>query len=229
MTPQDISDRILFQMPFQRTDLGVVLGARSISGEVARYAAELYHCEAFPKIAVSGGLPNRATLRYEQLALLAAHAVRGDLKTAWREAANPDYGAKGLEADYIYDVLVKSGVPAADIVLVDRQATNTGQNIQNLSHIIAAQESVTFVTFAPQQRRTLGTARFNPALDHVKMTVEPIYPEGTGPAPKDWDRPFLRRFVHAELRKMRPANEGGYVGKFCTDPDIAAEVRRFEM
>lgn len=216
-------------MPFQRTDLGVVLGARSISGAVAQHAAELYHQGAFPRIAISGGLPNRAAFRYEQLALVVAHIVRGDLRTAWREAANPDYGLNMLEAECIYNVLVRSGVPGNAVIFVDGEATNTGQNIQKLSPIIAAQQSVTFVTFAPQQRRTLGTARFDSTLDHVNMTTAPVFPEGTGPAPKDWDRLFLRRFVYAEIKKMRPANGGGYVGKFCTDPDIAAEIRRFEM
>lgn len=210
-----VNQRLLFDFPAVPTEVGVLLGARSASGDVAREAAKLIRNDMFGQVILSGGL------KVFQPAVAAVLAVNG-LGSAVREHP-ADFFSRMTEAAYMRHVLVEEeGIPEDRISYVEETSTNTGQNFKNIQDVLVGFCSAGIVTTAYHQRRALGTA-----LHHVHDTAfvsHPVYPFGL--TQKNWNRPGIKSFLFGEMAKMDPANPKTYVGKFCKDPDIERERYR---
>ena len=146
-----INEHLFYDMPLKKTDAAFVLGCKSISGTVARQTVELYKLGAFDKIIISGGQQVKEPLVMLWLALT------GRIDEALDTAKGQDFRSKKSEAAYMRDEMIAMGVRVEDIIFVEEESKHTGANIANCRDVLADFNSVSIITYAPNQRRALGT------------------------------------------------------------------------
>lgn len=214
-----VNQRLLFDFPAVKTEVGVLLGARSVSGTLARHAATQIRKGMFEKVILSGGL------KVFQPEVACVLAVNG-LGAAVRDYPD-DFFSRMTEAAYMRQVLVKEeGIPEDLIVFIDDNSKNTGHKFNLLEEkgVLANFNSVALVAPAYEQRRTIGTARMHTAFNHIVFVPQQVYPFGLTKG--NWDRFGIRGFVLGEMAKTDPDHPETYVGTFCKDPDIERERDR---
>lgn len=220
-----IRERLLFKMPTVPTDVGIVFGVRSFSGLVASRAAKLYRENRFSKLIVTGGMPVR------EVGVTLAFAAAGRWQHV-KGALSWDFARSVREADHMYKVLRREGVPEKAIIKLDREAMNTGANVKNIMNVVKAFETATAVTLAPFQRRALGTLRKEISPHLVALTSEAVYPAGIDR--HNWHEVWgLERTLNQEMTKIDPANTDlrtSYLLQgFCMDFNVADEADLVRM
>ena len=207
--------------------VSVLLGCRSISESVVDDFVQTYR--QGDKVIVSGGVP----VKEEYVGHLLASSGK-------KEEAYDDIGAKTLkerftselcEAEYMKQRLLQKGVREDDIIFVDDQSKNTGEQIQNVKKTIVDHgfKGAVLYIFSASAMRAFMTARHeadNPELNDVTISVEPV--NAFGYDPKNWHKaPWLYFNLKPEYTKIGPeGTSGSYVGKHCSEIDVAAEAAR---
>lgn len=223
----DINRHLLFAMPKVKTDVGVLFGARSISGLIAELGAALYHSQRFPKIILTGG----ARIFQPSVALwLVMMGHRAQLSGRLRR----DFLTAAREADHMLKIVTNNGVPEDAIVAIERCSYNTGQNVVNIEPLLREFNSATLVCTALHQRRALATVRkyFDirkySDTDRMVLTTHGVYPFGL--SANNWHRNSrFRKMFFDEYAKMDRDAPGNYIAQgFCEDVDIPAEIRLAE-
>jgi uncharacterized SAM-binding protein YcdF (DUF218 family) len=201
------------QNELKKTDIALVMGGRSTSGNAARKAAELYHQGAISKIMVAGGKKI-----FEPAVLI---GLMFDFKKAVLDIQNlKDIISFKSEADYMRKVLLAAGIPENDIIIGDNKETHADKIINAIKGKLQSDfNSATIVTYAPYIRRVIGTLRFQ----GVEMPLETSPVNAFGLTPQNWHTSSLANIIARESRNMDPFNKSGYVGKFCTEVDITQE------
>jgi hypothetical protein len=220
--PKRVSDLLFYDMPLRRTDVGLVLGCKSVSGTAARQAADLYHDGAIGQIIVSGGL-NAGSL-IEGVGVIIHRFRTGELQNFFKNAVANDFTTDKKEAHYMFEILKEHNVPERDIVFVDDEARHTGEAFKKCRKALKGFNSASLIAYAPLQRRALGTARYERDLDNVDLQTIPVYPFGINA--QNWNVRPVSHFVNQEFQKIDPDNRDSYIGRFCVDPDIKKEVER---
>lgn len=207
-----MTQELLFDLPAVKTQAGLVLGCRSVSGYVAREAVRQYHAGQFDKIVVSGGLRAFQVLPPKYYFNLMADG----------------FGPADLlqkEADLIRKILRQGGVPDEAVIATDDKSTNTGQNFANVAGALETVRSVNIITLPYHQRRAIGTLRRHFGPQAMTVTTTPVYVFGL--TKDNWTQSALAGVVRGEFEKMRddPANpKTSYVAQgFCAPVDLAAE------
>lgn len=216
-----VNERLFFTMPHVPTDVGILFGARSVSGLIAREAAHLWRLRRFSKIIVTGGLKV-----FQPVVGMMAYAVRE--RTGWQGAPLSDFLTFKREADYMRGILLENGVPEEAIVCTDRRARNTGENLKNINDTLRQYNSATLVTLSIGQRRVIGTLRrhFNDRAG-LAVTTVPVYPFGL--TRENWpEYPFFKKLVLEEFRKVTPTDARSYIPRFCEEVDITAECKAIQ-
>lgn len=220
---QKISAHLFYEMPVRKTDVALLAGCRSVSGTTARLAAELYKKRAFGKIILTGGMP--ASSGTELAGVLGHHIQKRTLTKLFQAVTWSDFLNRQKEAEYMKTQLLENDVPEKDIVFFDNQARHSQDNVKNCKSILRDFRSATLITYAPFQRRLLGTARADEDLNAVDLQTVPVYPFAIDNT--NWDSATIHRFVKMEFDKIDPRNPKSYIAKkFCVDPDIQQEIRR---
>ena len=215
-----INDRLLFASPEKQTDVAVVFGAKSTSGEVARHTADLYHAGAFSKIILTGGCSV-----FQPLVLGALSLQFSGLKSPRLDFTNlSDFLSGEKEADYMETVLLEKGVPQSAIAFKEAVSKNTGQNVTNIMSQLRTESSAAIITTAYSQRRAIGTIRFHPEYDELNLVPYPVYPFGF--TRENWHQTPIKGLVELEAERINPESTKTYVGRFCIDPDIKDEIER---
>lgn len=109
-------------LPLKKADAIFVLGSNDL--RVAEYAAELYLKGYAPRMLFSGGIAHSADL----------------LSTGWDKS----------EAEVMAEVAISKGVPS-EIILLETQATNTGENI-SLTRKLLEDNGLSLTTFLLVQK-----------------------------------------------------------------------------
>lgn len=224
-TTQQVTDRLFFEMPRMHTDIAVVFGAKTVSGSIARAAAAEFRAGMFEKIVLTGGVCAGSLIEGAAVAL---HGLqRGAVRDWFNQQSFADITTRGREADYMEDCLLGAGVPASAIIQADRDvgrpAMNTQQNIENCTKWLKEAQSATFFTYAPMQRRTLGTLRKYKRFNHLAVRAVPVYPFGI--TRDNWDSGLVGRIVRGEYKKVDSGNPRNYMVKgFCIDFNIEGET-----
>ncbi len=130
---QVIWDYMQLNHELKPVDIILVLGSRD--DRVAGYSAELFNKKYATKIVVSGGISHKNDL----------------LATEWKDET---------EADHFSDIIVSMGVPK-EAILLEAEATNTGENIKNtyllLEKLNSLPKSLILVQKPYMERRTYAT------------------------------------------------------------------------
>ena len=218
MDMASINDRLLFSFPEHKTDVGIAFGARSTSGEVARHTADLYHRGAFESIILTGGIKVSEPL---VLGLLSLNFV-GAKSPKLNFSSFTDFLSGQTEAAYMRDVLLERDVPESAIIAIDESSRNTGQNVENIKANLTGLGSASIITTAYSQRRAIGTMRFHDELDNLKLVPFPVYPFGF--TRDNWSETPIKHLVALEAERIDENSPKTYVGQFCHDPDIEAEI-----
>lgn len=209
---QQINEHLLFEMPTVTTDCALLLGARSASGEIALRAADIYKKGQVKKLVLSGGLPAR------QLSTVFAASIDKHISVpmnAFSENRN--------EAEWMRDILLENGVNKNDILLVDTQSKNTGENLENCKAILDVIGSITIVCLAYHQRRALGTLRKTLSTRPV-VTTSAVYPFGI--TKDNWQQTKLAFILEDEMDKITIDKPGNYISKgFCSAVDLEQETQ----
>jgi hypothetical protein len=220
MNSEQIKERLLFSSPKKKTDAAILFGAKSISGEIAREAAKLFHKGAFKKIVLTGGQHVR------ELSVLIALSPNftGLAQQQLDFTELSDFISKKTEADYMEDILLEKGVPASAIVFKDNKSTNTGQNVANISARLTEFNSLSIITTAYFQRRAIGTIRKDSSLNDKALVFHPVYPFGF--TNDNWDKTLIKRLVVLESQRMDKSSPETYVDLHCIDPNITEEINK---
>lgn len=219
MDIQKINEQLLFKVPEKQTDVGLLCGARSVSGEVARHGAALYHRHAFRKIIVTGGIPVRELI---VLGALLPNFI-GIKKPKLHFTDLSDFTSSKREADHMKAVLLENNVPESDIIFVDNQSQHTGANIENTRSRLHTFNSIAIVSTAYSQRRVLGTLRHDSTFTQPVVTF-PVYPFGF--TRDNWHHTLIRGIVALESKRIDSNDPQTYVGKHCINPNIDNEIHR---
>lgn len=140
---KEINEHLLFDYAVDKTDVGLLLGARCVSGDLARHAAKLMDEGMFDKVIVSGGLP------VFQPHVAFALAVTGQMSLTEILRRKSDFVSRKMEAEYMRDVLLQEcGVSEDRILMVENKSRNTGDNIQNTQALLRKFNSIGIVTAA---------------------------------------------------------------------------------
>ncbi|MFK7838762.1 MAG: hypothetical protein AB8B83_00390 [Bdellovibrionales bacterium] len=217
-------------VPAKQTDIGVVMGGTGTSGFTARLAAEEFHKGRYEKIIVAGGakvVKNPGLKKVLQLF---------DSETL--SLLDPeDLESEKSEADYIYDVLVKAGVPEEAIQKAGADKNNTDEIVDSvLRHEFSkSARSMTVVAYGPGAQRIRSTFRMQAQDLHAgargqdiddkaafEGAIVPIVAGLGKMQPHNWKDSLIARFyVMAEAHNMAPkrAGRGGFIDQYCLDPE----------
>jgi hypothetical protein len=202
-----INDTLFFTPDEQDSDVAIILGGGSITGETARAASRIIdqNISAFPLgVIITGGVAINEPWKHRGLKLLGATVDRHDCLNGLKETTHASLSLGELAY--------------AKVVLRELSATNTGENFANIasemSHIGA--RTATVFCPAPTQRRVIDTARVH--MPNVTVTTKPVYPW----FPKDfwldhWHKnPVSAHYVLSEFKKIDPNNPRNYYERgFC--------------
>lgn len=215
----EITNKRLFK-PFEqpgepkKTDVGIVFGGRSTSGETARAAADLYHRGHFEKVIVAGN----ARIFEPGVAL----AMIRDRNPAIKNLQTlKDIFSFAGEADYMRATLLKNGVPEENIIMGSR-SKKANLIVTDIRNLKPSFETATVIAYAPYVARTIGTFRFQG--DERPLIAHPVNVLGLNP--QNWHKSSLSSYVINEARNANLAHPEGYVGEFCVIPDWEQERRK---
>ncbi len=216
---EHINDYLLFEMPRVKCEVGLLLGGRSVSGEIARKGAELYYDEAFKSIIVSGGL------KVSEPWAFAAYVATGKWSVL-KKSVREDFLSAAREADYMRSILDAAKVPQSAFVYTDNTSRNTGENIANCKPDLNDFNSVAVVSFAPGQRRAMGVLRKHFSPDRMVITSYPVYPRTI--TKENWhgfpNRLFLNGIMRGERAKIDRSMKGNHLNQgFCVEINVDAE------
>lgn len=220
-----INKRLLFSIPPQKSDVAILLGNTMCSGEIAKHAARLYHHGYFNKIIVCGGVRLKTkTSAHRKL----NNIFQRSAKHAGIKLSIPlkEIFSQQKEANYMIQVLLRSGVPQKNILHRDTKSQNTGQNFEFIQDTIYSNRisSATIVSAIFHQRRALETCK--KWLPELHAITSPAYPYGISPNDwkKNWSKiEFARIAMFGEdfrLNKDRNPRENYYTQGFCVPVDV---------
>lgn len=184
-------------------ELGLILGCRSISLYVADEAVTMYKEGRLKKLAISGGngCSDWITKKQAETDPFVLH--------------EPDT----LEADAIEAYLLENGVKPEDIVCVDREATNTGENIVNCLGTLKGYDTTLLIAPAYSQRRAVSTYRRYITDTKKAVSAIAVYPMGL--TQNNWHTRLIRFLVMDEYNKVTSNYiKTGYIVE--TDPKTEA-------
>ena len=194
-----VNDRLLFETEPRQTDVAILLGAKSVSGEIARHAMKGIAAGHFKKVILCGG--NSVFEPWIHGALM--------LKGV-KDAQAKDFWSRSKEADYMAQILSDTD---AEIIFSENQSTNAGECFQNISDFVLSEgfNSASIITVAYYQLRAQETCkRWIPELE---TTPVPVYPYGLSRETwlKEWSKtPIIRGVVRGEYEKLNPENPNNY-------------------
>ena len=217
---ETITDRLFYDFPSKKTQVAVVFGAKSISGELARSVARDFFWHGFNDIILTGGA---RVFEPHVLAALTPNFMWWSQPQLHADALG-DFVSLKREADYMRDILIAEGVPERHIIMTDRTSKNTGENVANIKSMLREFNDASLYTVAYQQRRAMGTIRFDPDMDHVDLVSAPVYPFGF--TRDNWQDTAIAGIVELENSRVIDNDPNSYIGQFCEDPDIAHERER---
>jgi uncharacterized SAM-binding protein YcdF (DUF218 family) len=201
-----VNDRLLFTTSPKHTDAAILLGARSVSGEIAKHAMKGIASGHFNKVILCGG--NRVFEPW-------IHGVLF-LKGLTNISAS-DFWSREREADYMARILEDK---KAEIIFLENTSKHTGETFQNIRDYILASDikSAAIYTTAYHQLRAQETCRrWIPELD---TTTVPVYPFGLSRETwlKEWHKtPIIRGIIRDEYEKLNPNNPNNYYNLgYCT-------------
>lgn len=214
-----ITDRLLFDFPTTRTEIGIIMGSRGVTGTNARVTAKLYKDGHFKQILLTGGLH---VYQPDIWAILKISSLFQPL-----EIINDDFLTRNCrESDYAYKILVEQGVLEADILYEgsDHKGTNTSENFQNIAVAIARYgfKTATVITPAYHQLRAIETC------SHImpELTAFPhaVYPFGI--TRDNWNKTLVAGVVKGEFAKLNSDNPNNYYTKGVCKPVNIADLKR---
>lgn len=202
-----ITDHLLFDFPRVITDAGIIMGARGVTGEVARTAAMLYKSGHFKHILVTGGLP---TFQPDVWFMLKLSSFLRPL-----HIRNEDFLMRETnEHSASFYNLITSGI-SYSVISGEMDGTNTSENFNNLVGVINHLDikSATIITPAYHQRRAIETcAKVFPNLTAFPHAVYPF-----GITRSSWPKTLVAGIVRGEFQKLNTANPKNYYAQgFCT-------------
>lgn len=205
----DINEYLLFDFPTVKTDVGIILGTRGVSGTLARRASRLYAQGVFNRIIICGGMK---VFQPGLLFALSASGIKGNAPTM-------DFLSMMAEADYIHKILRGHNIPQSAIMHIDRKSTNTAENFRFAASAINdnAVQTATIITASYHQRRAIETC----AIEIPSLTAFPhgVYPFGI--TKRNWSKTIAKGIVVAEFNKMNMHNPDNYYNKgFCRPVDM---------
>jgi uncharacterized SAM-binding protein YcdF (DUF218 family) len=203
-----LNDRLLFENKSAETDASILLGAKSVSGDIARAFLKTY--KPGQKIILTGG--NKC---FEPWVKWLMNGHEATLHT-------DDFWTRDKEADYMRSILIDGGVDKEDIIFTENHSTNTGQNFQSIRAFILSNDfnSVSIWTVAYHQRRAIETcAKELPELNALPV---PVYPFGLSRETwlEEWPKIYFIKeklgitgVVKCEFNKLDPQNPDNYYNR----------------
>jgi len=211
-----VNQRLLFEPEECETDIAIVLGARSVSGELARAAMKGLAAGQFKKVILCGGH------RVFEPWVYAALKIKGIDNVTAR-----DFFSWNREADYMRTVMAEEG---DQVIFSENLSKHTGQNFENIRDFVTSQKfkSASIVTVAYHQRRAVETCkRWIPDLDAVPV---PVYPYGLSRDQwlEKWAHtPIIKNVVAGEFQKLSLQNSKNYYAQgHCTPVEIRMKQGR---
>lgn len=197
-----VNDRLLFETKPQQTDVAIILGAKSVSGEIARATMRGIAAGHFKKVIVCGG--NSVFEPWIHIAL--------KLKNV-KDLTPKDFWSSRKEAEYMTTLLINSGVTS---LFAENASTNTGEGFENIrNHVVSKGfNTASIVTVAYHQRRALETCK--KWLPELVTSPVPVYPYGLSRETwlKEWSKtPIINDVVRDEYEKINPDNPNNYYKK----------------
>ncbi len=212
----NINDRLLFKNKSVETDVTILLGAKSVSGDIARAFLKTY--KHGQKIILAGG--NKCFEPWVKWLMSGREAT---LHTG-------DFWTRDKEADYMRSILIDSGIAPEDIIFAENHSTNTGQNFQKIRDFILSNDfnSASIWTVAYHQRRAIETcAKEIPELNTLPV---PVYPFGLSRETwlEEWPKIYfitgklgITGIVKDEFNKLDPQNPDNYYNRgFCVPVEL---------
>jgi uncharacterized SAM-binding protein YcdF (DUF218 family) len=209
----DAINNHLFFKPAQmdNPDVAILLGARGVSGDIARHAARDYLSGKFNAIVLCGGITVKQ--QWIPYAMTLAPTLWGITKEFKKE----DLSSNLKESDYMREVLLGEGVPKDAIKFTDRQSTNTGENFKNIEgHVLSSgYQSAHIYCVAYGQRRAIETAAHVFENTHPEFNIAPVpvYPYGISRDTwmQKWSSVLgVRGVIKGEFDKTNPNNPKSY-------------------
>jgi hypothetical protein len=202
----DINRTLFFTPPTQASDIAIILGGGSITGEVARAAsADIGETDCYKMgVIVTGGAFIRQPHVYHGLRLLGAQIDKFDCTSGLKETNHA--------------ITCMSKRAAGKVILRELSSTNTGENFANIAQGISNIEAQTATVYcpAPTQRRVIDTARLH--IPHVTVTTKPVYPWFPQSFWEDkWHKnPVSAHYVLSEYNKIDLEKSRNYYNRgFC--------------
>jgi len=200
-------NRTLFFTPSeQESDIAILLGGGSITGEISRAASDdIGETDCYKMgVIVTGGAFIQQPHVYHGLRLLGAKIDKFDCTSGLKEANHA--------------ITCMSKRAAEKIILRELSATNTGENFANIAQEISkiGAQTATVYCPAPTQRRVIDTARVH--IPNVTVTTKPVYPWFPQNFWEDkWHKnPVSAHYVLSEYNKIDPEKSRNYYNRgFC--------------
>jgi uncharacterized SAM-binding protein YcdF (DUF218 family) len=202
-----VNDFLLYEPDTVQSQVGILLGNGCVSGDIARHAAIAYNKGLIKKIIITGGVSAKNPPLFDTLSSMNLPIIEGDFKTELSEA------------DYMQSVLLTNGVNLSDIIYTERQATNTGENLEFIEPAMCAFniKSATLFGVAYGAKRAFQTARR--VMPDIKFYSHPVYPYGVKRNAwlNQWPEiDYIKNIIIAERKKLDPDNPDNYYNKgFC--------------
>ena len=205
---QQVNQRLLFPTaPKKKASVAILLGAKGVSGDIAREAALDYLSTIcgltnyFNKIIISGG-------RH----VFQPHVLPAIWSTRGTQANITDFFSLRKEADYMRKVLIDGGVDPQDIICVDNTSTNTGENFANIRNFIRAENiaSANVYSVANMSRRAVETCAWQ--IPELQSNPVGIYPYGLSREKwlERWPNTGIQSIVIDEYEKINPRNPNNF-------------------
>ena len=202
-----INKRLLFETAPIKADIAILLGAKSVSGDIAREATEHQLVTAtglgdyFNNIVLCGG--NR---------VFQPHVYVAIQRTKGSDKYFSDFFSPRKEADYMRRVLIGEGIPDSNIIFSENRSQHTGDNFANIRAFVRDNGITTanVYTVAYGARRAVETAAVQ--IPELKCNPVAVYPYGLSREDwlERWPETGIRNVVIGEYEKLNPENTGNY-------------------
>lgn len=196
----------------KKTDLAIVFGGRSTSGEAVRTAWGLLLEGNFKSIVVAGG----ARIFQPEVALALAWDRNPEIL---KSQTLKDIFTLSMEADYMERILLRKGI-LEDEFAVGSRALHADKIVRDVMKLDF--KSATIISYAPYMARLIGTFRHQG--EERPLVPYPVNVFGLNS--KNWQDSSLAAIIVNEARNMDPENPKGYIGKYCIVPDWEEEKRK---
>jgi len=187
--------------------VGILLGNGCVSGDIARNAAESYKQGRIKKIIVTGGVQSKNPPLY--------HILMSEGFNVFEK----DFLNSKLEADYMQSVLLDNGVNLSDIIYVERQSKNTGDNFEFIEPAIRAFNIKNAVLFGVAYGAPRAYQTAKRVMPDLNFQSERVFPYGL--LRQEWiekwpDIEFVRKILINERSKLDVNNPNNYYNQgFC--------------